>query len=168
VSIAVAGAMGSRERNIFNIVKGKFKDGIPSPSYLRIEQGISNSKNLYSFDVKKNGNEQIQELKLDRNDVFVVHSLAVFISAQDNNAVGKEALQTYPNKNAFGVAGGFNYKELEAIYNGFLRLKETIGKDLPKGFQTAEFVLEHGFLDKIIPRTELKEKLGTLLGMLKN
>jgi acetyl-CoA carboxylase carboxyl transferase subunit beta len=47
-------------------------------------------------------------------------------------------------------------------------VKETIGKDLPKGFQTAEFVLEHGFLDKIIPRTELKTKLGTLLRMLKN
>ena len=47
-------------------------------------------------------------------------------------------------------------------------VKETIGKDLPKGFQTAEFVLEHGFLDKIIPRIELKEKLAALLKMFKN
>jgi len=47
-------------------------------------------------------------------------------------------------------------------------VKETIGKDLPKGFQTAEFVLEHGFLDKIFIRTEIKEKLANLLKMLKN
>ncbi len=46
-------------------------------------------------------------------------------------------------------------------------VKETIGKDLPKGFQTAEFVLEHGFLDKIISRVELKEKLTNLLRMFK-
>jgi acetyl-CoA carboxylase carboxyl transferase subunit beta len=47
-------------------------------------------------------------------------------------------------------------------------VKETIGKDLPKGFQTAEFVLEHGFLDKIINRVELKDKLGQFLKMFKN
>jgi len=47
-------------------------------------------------------------------------------------------------------------------------VKETIGKDLPKGFQTAEFVLEHGFLDFIVDRRELKAKLGQVLGMLKN
>ena len=39
--------------------------------------------------------------------------------------------------------------------------------DLPKGFQTAEFVLEHGFLDKIVNRTELKTTLAHLLKMLK-
>ena len=42
-------------------------------------------------------------------------------------------------------------------------VKETIGKDLPKGFQTAEFVLEHGFLDKIVPRTDLRATLALLL-----
>jgi len=47
-------------------------------------------------------------------------------------------------------------------------VKETIGKDLPKGFQTSEFVLEHGFLDKIINRKELKAKLAQLLRMFKN
>ena len=41
-------------------------------------------------------------------------------------------------------------------------------ENLPKGFQTAEFVLEHGFLDIIIPRTELKERLAQLLQFYKN
>ena len=39
-------------------------------------------------------------------------------------------------------------------------VKETIGKDLPAGFQRAEFVLEHGFLDAIMPRAELKNRLA--------
>ncbi len=46
-------------------------------------------------------------------------------------------------------------------------IKETIKKDLPEGFQRSEFLLEHGFLDFIIPRQELKEKLGNLLALFK-
>jgi acetyl-CoA carboxylase carboxyl transferase subunit beta len=45
-------------------------------------------------------------------------------------------------------------------------VKETIGKDLPEGFQRSEFVLEHGFLDAIIPRKKLKDKLSFALKML--
>ncbi len=71
---------------------------------------------------------------------------------------------------SYAMLGDLNIAEPGSLigFAGPRVVKETIGKDLPKGFQTAEFVLEHGFLDKIIPRTELKEKLGTLLGMLKN
>lgn len=45
-------------------------------------------------------------------------------------------------------------------------IKETIKKDLPKGFQTAEFVQEHGFLDFIVDRKELKAKLSSFIKML--
>lgn len=47
-------------------------------------------------------------------------------------------------------------------------IKETIKKDLPEGFQRSEFLLEHGFLDFIIPRKELREKLSTLLVLFKS
>ncbi len=47
-------------------------------------------------------------------------------------------------------------------------IKETIKKDLPPGFQRSEFLLEHGFLDFIVHRKELKEKLGTLLVLFKH
>jgi acetyl-CoA carboxylase carboxyl transferase subunit beta len=47
-------------------------------------------------------------------------------------------------------------------------IKETIKKDLPEGFQRSEFLLEHGFLDFIIPRKELRCKLSKLLVLLKN
>ncbi|MGH7624937.1 MAG: acetyl-CoA carboxylase, carboxyltransferase subunit beta, partial [Gemmatimonadaceae bacterium] len=42
-------------------------------------------------------------------------------------------------------------------------IKQTIGQDLPEGFQTAEFLLEHGIVDMVIPRHELKPTVGRLL-----
>lgn len=68
------------------------------------------------------------------------------------------------------MLGDLNIAEPGALigFAGPRVVKETIGKDLPKGFQTSEFVLEHGFLDKIINRKELKPKLSQLLKMLKN
>jgi acetyl-CoA carboxylase carboxyl transferase subunit beta len=47
-------------------------------------------------------------------------------------------------------------------------IKETIKKDLPPGFQRSEFILEHGFLDFIVPRKELKDKMTKVLWMFKN
>ncbi len=71
---------------------------------------------------------------------------------------------------SYAMLGDLNISEPGSLigFAGPRVVKETIGKDLPKGFQTAEFVLEHGFLDKIIPRTELKEKLAQILRMFKN
>jgi acetyl-CoA carboxylase carboxyl transferase subunit beta len=71
---------------------------------------------------------------------------------------------------SYAMLGDLNIAEPGSLigFAGPRVVKETIGKDLPKGFQTAEFVLEHGFLDKIIARTELKEKLSALLRMFKN
>jgi acetyl-CoA carboxylase carboxyl transferase subunit beta len=71
---------------------------------------------------------------------------------------------------SYAMLGDLNIAEPGSLigFAGPRVVKETIGKDLPKGFQTAEFVLEHGFLDKIVPRTELKQQLGNLLKMFKN
>lgn len=71
---------------------------------------------------------------------------------------------------SYAMLGDLNISEPGALigFAGPRVVKETIGKDLPKGFQTAEFVLEHGFLDKIVPRTDLKAKIGTLLKMFKH
>ena len=69
---------------------------------------------------------------------------------------------------SFAMLGDFNIAEPGALigFAGPRVIKETIGKDLPKGFQSAEFVLEHGFLDFIVDRRELKQRLADLLGML--
>jgi len=42
-------------------------------------------------------------------------------------------------------------------------IKQTIGQDLPEGFQTAEFLLEHGMVDAVVPRSELRDTTGQLL-----
>lgn len=44
-------------------------------------------------------------------------------------------------------------------------IQQTIGQKLPEGFQRSEFLLEHGFIDKIVPRSEQKETLGAILRM---
>lgn len=69
---------------------------------------------------------------------------------------------------SFAMLGDFNISEPGALigFAGPRVIRETIGKDLPKGFQSAEFVLEHGFLDFIVDRKDLKDKLTSLLGML--
>lgn len=69
---------------------------------------------------------------------------------------------------SYAMLGDFNISEPGALigFAGPRVIRETIGKDLPKGFQSAEFVLEHGFLDFIVDRKDLKDKAASLLGML--
>ncbi len=64
---------------------------------------------------------------------------------------------------SFAMLGDLNIAEPKALigFAGPRVVKETIGKDLPEGFQTAEFVLEHGFLDLIVHRHQLKDKIST-------
>lgn len=63
---------------------------------------------------------------------------------------------------SFAMLGDINIAEPGALigFAGPRVVKETIGRDLPDGFQTSEFLLEHGFLDFIIDRTEIRPKLG--------
>jgi acetyl-CoA carboxylase carboxyl transferase subunit beta len=69
---------------------------------------------------------------------------------------------------SFAMLGDFNIAEPGSLigFAGPRIIKETIGKDLPKGFQTAEFILDHGFLDFIVDRKDLKDKLTSLLHMI--
>jgi len=71
---------------------------------------------------------------------------------------------------SFAMLGDLNIAEPGALiaFAGPRVVKETIGKDLPKGFQTSEFVLEHGFLDMIVTRNELKSKLSQILQFFRN
>ncbi len=66
---------------------------------------------------------------------------------------------------SFAMLGDVNFAEPEALigFAGPRVIKETIKKDLPEGFQTSEFLLDHGFLDFIVDRAELKERISDLL-----
>ena len=71
---------------------------------------------------------------------------------------------------SYAMLGDFNIAEPGSLigFAGPRIIRDTVGKDLPKGFQSAEFVLDHGFLDFIVDRRDLKKQLTTLLSMLKN
>lgn len=71
---------------------------------------------------------------------------------------------------SFGMLGDLNIAEPGALigFAGPRVIKETIKRDLPEGFQRSEFLLEHGFLDFIVPRKELKDKLATVLSLFRN
>ncbi|MBS4039559.1 MAG: acetyl-CoA carboxylase, carboxyltransferase subunit beta [Flavobacterium sp.] len=71
---------------------------------------------------------------------------------------------------SYAMLGDINIAEPGALigFAGPRVVKDTTGKDLPEGFQTSEFVLEHGFLDFITHRKELKDKVNLYLDLILN
>jgi acetyl-CoA carboxylase carboxyl transferase subunit beta len=71
---------------------------------------------------------------------------------------------------SFAMLGDINISEPGALigFAGPRVVRDTTGKELPDGFQTAEFVQEHGFLDFITPRSELKKKVNLYLDLILN
>ena len=71
---------------------------------------------------------------------------------------------------SYAMLGDINISEPGALigFAGPRVVRDTTGKDLPEGFQTAEFLLEHGFLDFITPRKELKDKINLYLDLIQN
>ena len=83
-----------------------------------------------------------------------------------NNKIPYVSLCTDPTTGgttaSFAMLGDINISEPGALiaFAGPRVVKDTTGKDLPEGFQTSEFLLEHGFLDFISSRTEIKKKIN--------
>ena len=71
---------------------------------------------------------------------------------------------------SFAMLGDINISEPGALiaFAGPRVVKDTTGKDLPEGFQTSEFLLEHGFLDFISSRTEIKKKINLYFDLILN
>jgi len=69
---------------------------------------------------------------------------------------------------SFGMLGDIILAEPGALigFAGPRVIKQTIGEDLPEGFQTSEFLLEKGFIDHIVPRVEMKNKISSLIDFL--
>jgi acetyl-CoA carboxylase carboxyl transferase subunit beta len=71
---------------------------------------------------------------------------------------------------SYAMLGDINISEPGALigFAGPRVVRDTTGKDLPEGFQTAEFLLEHGFLDFISPRKELKDNINLYIDLIQN
>jgi len=92
----------------------------------------------------------------------------------DKEGVPYISLMTNPTTGgvtaSYAMLGDFNIAEPGALigFAGPRVIRQTIGRDLPEGFQTSEYLVEHGFLDFIVQRTKLKSKLSRLLKILNN
>ncbi|MFT4684392.1 MAG: acetyl-CoA carboxylase carboxyl transferase subunit beta [Urechidicola sp.] len=71
---------------------------------------------------------------------------------------------------SFAMLGDINISEPGALiaFAGPRVVRDTTGKELPEGFQTAEFLLEHGFLDRIVERKNLKQQVNLYLDLILN
>ncbi|MEN8187476.1 MAG: acetyl-CoA carboxylase, carboxyltransferase subunit beta [Bacteroidota bacterium] len=71
---------------------------------------------------------------------------------------------------SYAMLGDINIAEPNALigFAGPRIVKDTTGKDLPEGFQRSEFLLEHGFLDKIVERKNLKKQINLYLDLILN
>ncbi|MBK0370660.1 acetyl-CoA carboxylase, carboxyltransferase subunit beta [Flavobacterium agrisoli] len=71
---------------------------------------------------------------------------------------------------SYAMLGDINIAEPGALigFAGPRVVKDTTGKDLPEGFQTSEFLLEHGFLDFITPRKDLKDRINLYIDLIQN
>lgn len=71
---------------------------------------------------------------------------------------------------SFAMLGDINISEPGALigFAGPRVVRDTVGKDLPEGFQSSEFLLEHGFLDFITHRRDLKNKINLYLDLIQN
>ena len=80
------------------------------------------------------------------------------------------SLMTHPTTGgvtaSFATIGDINLAEPQCMigFAGPRVVKETTHQDLPPGFQTAEFMLKHGLIDSIVPRSQLQAKLSQLIG----
>jgi acetyl-CoA carboxylase carboxyl transferase subunit beta len=121
--------------------------------------------------ISRSGGARMMEAGLS---LMQMAKTAAKIAQMDQAKVPYISLLTDPTTGgvtaSYAMLGDFNIAEPNSLigFAGPRVIRETIGKDLPKGFQSAEFVLEHGFLDFIIDRRNLKSRLTTLLRMLRN
>ncbi len=69
---------------------------------------------------------------------------------------------------SFAALGDVILAEPNAIigFSGARVIEQTIRQKLPEGFQTSEFYLEHGFIDSVVPRKDMKTSIARLLGFL--
>jgi acetyl-CoA carboxylase carboxyl transferase subunit beta len=121
--------------------------------------------------ISKSGGARMMESVLSLMQLAKISSRLALL-AEDN--IPYISLMTDPTTGgvtaSYAMLGDFNVAEPGALigFAGPRVIRQTIGRDLPDGFQTSEYLLEHGFLDFIIPRTKLKRRLTRLIKLLQN
>ena len=132
---------------------------------------ISLKKKIPLMIISKSGGARMME---STYSLMQMAKTSAKLSLLDKNKIPYISLMTDPTTGgvsaSFAMLGDFNIAEPGALigFAGPRVIKETIGSNLPKGFQKSEFLIEHGFIDFIVDRRDLKTKISKLLAILKN
>ncbi len=132
---------------------------------------ISLRKKIPLMIISKSGGARMME---STYSLMQMAKTSAKLSLLDKNKIPYISLMTDPTTGgvsaSFAMLGDFNIAEPGALigFAGPRVIKETIGSNLPKGFQKSEFLIEHGFIDFIVDRRDLKTKISKLLALLKN
>ncbi|MDX1543188.1 MAG: acetyl-CoA carboxylase, carboxyltransferase subunit beta [Christiangramia sp.] len=127
--------------------------------------------NLPFMIISKSGGARMQEAALS---LMQLAKTSVKLAQLANAKIPYISLCTDPTTGgttaSFAMLGDINISEPGALigFAGPRVVKDTTGKDLPKDFQTAEFLKEKGFLDFIVKRSELKDKVNLYLDLIQN
>jgi acetyl-CoA carboxylase carboxyl transferase subunit beta len=151
----------------FNFIGGSMGSVVGEKIARAMDHSLQNNKPFLM--ISRSGGARMMEAGLS---LMQMAKTAAKIALLDQAKIPYISLLTDPTTGgvtaSYAMLGDFNIAEPGALigFAGPRVIRETIGKDLPKGFQSAEFVLEHGFLDFIVDRRNLKNRLATLLRML--
>ncbi len=132
---------------------------------------ISLKKKIPLMIISKSGGARMME---STYSLMKMAKTSAKLSLLDKNKIPYISLMTDPTTGgvsaSFAMLGDFNIAEPGALigFAGPRVIKETIGSNLPKGFQKSEFLIEHGFIDFIVDRRDLETKISKLLALLKN
>ena len=132
---------------------------------------ISLKKKIPLMIISKSGGARMME---STYSLMQMAKTSAKLSLLDKNKIPYISLMTDPTTGgvsaSFAMLGDFNIAEPGSLigFAGPRVIKETIGSNLPKGFQKSEFLIEHGFIDFIVDRRDLKTKISKLLALLKN
>ena len=132
---------------------------------------ISLKKKIPLMIISKSGGARMME---STYSLMQMAKTSAKLSLLDKNKIPYISLMTDPTTGgvsaSFAMLGDFNIAEPGALigFAGPRVIKETIGSNLPKGIQKSEFLIEHGFIDFIVDRRDLKTKISKLLALLKN
>ena len=121
--------------------------------------------------ISKSGGARMQEAALS---LMQLAKTSVKLAQLADAGIPYISLATDPTTGgttaSFAMLGDINISEPGALigFAGPRVVKDTTGKDLPKDFQTSEFLLEKGFLDFIVKRSELKNKVNLYIDLIQN
>jgi acetyl-CoA carboxylase carboxyl transferase subunit beta len=153
----------------FNFIGGSMGSVVGEKIARAIDHSIQHKKPFIM--ISRSGGARMMEAGLS---LMQMAKTSAKIALLDKAGVPFISLLTDPTTGgvtaSYAMLGDFNIAEPGSLigFAGPRVIRETIGKDLPKGFQSAEFVQDHGFLDFIVDRRNLKSRLTTLLRMLAN